>query len=180
MKKKFILIISVLFLSIQLWGASEAEVLTAKDELMLEDFLLYNTDSEVVFSLYQPMSEVLEFLGTPKEEKVSKHPKDEWDFILSYYDNISFGFYRSEFCINLINITGKEYKTYRGISVGDERDKVFYYYGKESIFSQKDDGTHDLIYKIIDKNHDYALLYICFSIRQGKIVEIAIYIASSI
>ena len=59
-------------------------------------------------------------LGTPKEEKVSKHPKDEWDFILSYYDNISFGFYRSEFCINLINITGKEYKTYRGISVGDD------------------------------------------------------------
>ena len=172
---------SVLLLSVQLWSASEAEVLTAKDELTLEDFLLYNTDSEVVFSLYQPMSKVLELLGTPKEEKVLKHPKDEWDFILFHYDNISFGFYRSEFFINIINITGKDYKTYRGISVGDDKDKVFYHYGKESLFFERDDETYDLIYKIIDQNHDYALLYICFTIQQeAKIVEIAIYIASVI
>lgn len=163
--KKALSILLVVFLVLiicpTLVFGSKKVLLTAKDELTKDDFII------VGLELTQPLSKITQVLGKPQKIIKTKQA------ISYYYPNIiiqSFpkSSYNGSVVTNIENfiILNKKLKTFRGIGIGDSEEEVIFHYGK----TDKTDNC--LIY---EAGVDYLVYAISFTISNGKVKKIEIY-----
>ncbi len=100
--------------------------LIVKDELQKEDFNIEG------LYLKQPITEAIQILGKPIKV-VSIPNKDgfkEYDEEDYYFPGVIIRIQNSDQKSVRLIIEDKTIKTYRGIGVGDEEEKVYYHYGR--------------------------------------------------
>jgi hypothetical protein len=69
-----------------------------------------------------------------------------------------------------LRIENKDFKTFRGISIGDKEENVFLHYGKTEKL-----GGEVLSYKMIVDNIERLYYSLDFHIKNGKVIKIMIY-----
>lgn len=155
----FSAVLALVFNVVSVFG-NDQTLLTAKDELVSDDFKL------VGLELAQPLSKITQVLGKP--QKIIKTKQ-----VISFcYPNIvvqSFPVQGYKNTIDKFILIDKTLKTFRGIGIGDKEENVFYRYG------QKDKTDNSLTYETyLADGLDHA---ICFTINEGRVKNIEIYIA---
>lgn len=138
--------------------------LSAKDKLVIQDFQIAG------LRLKQPIEEVIKILGKPTKVKTIPNGFngcDEYDY---YFPGVIVII--SEFSKNVfeLRIDNKDFKTYRGISVGDKEDNVYLHYGKTEKL-----GGEVLSYKLLVNNMERLYYSLDFQIKKGKVIKITIY-----
>jgi hypothetical protein len=142
--------------------------LTAKDKLQERDF--------VIDGLYinQPIEEAIKIFGKPikiKKRSDELHGVEELNY---YFPDVSIITSEVDKKVFQINIKSRNIKTFRGVTVGDNEEDVFYHYGKTKKLDNK-----ILRYQMYVNYETSDSQYILeFSIQKNKVSEIMIYVYS--
>lgn len=162
--------IQVLLLILSIFPALITKAEHMHEKLTIDDFQI----GEI--RLGQPISEVLNILGEPCEEKLIPHPSNsEWDYVELRYDGIVVGYFKYfEQVVDMIVVTAPEIKTPRGIQVGDEEDEVIATYGE----TRKFENTR-IVYQLRVPGEIFDDIYsICFFVEDGYVTKIRINFAA--
>ncbi len=118
---------------------------TEKDIFSLQDFAISNIGEEKSVFLLQLWSEAEAILGEPV--RVTVYPKTEgsvsdWDILYYEYNGIAISRGRGWEDVFSIGVTGHDFRTCRGIRIGDHRSTVLQKYGEKYLWK---DGSKDTL-----------------------------------
>ena len=132
-------------------------------------------DFEVMdIRIFEPMNKMLNRFGEPL--KIKSFYEDKYrSYIYPDFDIGCFTPGNDEYYIvSSVSVKKKGYKTYRGISVGDDINKVMYHYGKGNWV---DNNTLDYQTWLKDKEDDENTPYgIYFIIKNKKVENFRVYL----
>ncbi|MCL6592281.1 MAG: hypothetical protein K6U80_20340 [Firmicutes bacterium] len=139
-------------------NSSKLKMLTAKDQLQLQDFKIGG------LYLQQPISEVVKILGKPL--KVETKTINGAILQNYYFSGVIVGVYKSDQKVFQLRIENKNLITFRGIKVGDKEEKVYYHYGKG------DKMDNEIVYWMHVSDTPNVYYAIGFNIKNSKVERI--------
>jgi len=137
--------------------------LTSKDPLQIDDFQIGG------IMLEQKICEVKKIFGEPSRIYVEKEDERncyEYPGLTIIYSIITGN-------ILAIEVRRNDLKTFRGISVGDAKDKVIYHYGN----SEYEEEGYLNYQKYVYRDYEDIFYAITFRLKEEKVSEIMIYFA---
>ena len=143
------------------------------------EFVGHYGTSDVSIRLEDPITPLDASLGPPLRTEVHPNGSDpKWDVINQHYDGLLVGTIRHWRDVRYVEVHIPQLKTYRGIRVGDSKQKVLQAYG-----AAREAGS-DLVYyyKIPPDNtpgwepKSYVLF---FSIEDGKVAIITMHVGDN-
>ena len=138
--------------------------------MIIDDFQI----GEIKLGL--PISEVINILGKPYDEKLIPHQSDsKWDYVEFHYEGITIGYFKYfEHITDMMIVTAPGLKTPRGIEVGDKEEEVIARYGE----TRKFDDT-EIIYQLRVPGEIFDDIYsISFFVNDGYVTKIMICFAA--
>jgi len=130
------------------------------------DFVVVQANGRVKLALSEPISEVLVELGQPLSTKVRKKSGQEPPYMQHTFKGLVVGYYENDKKVTLLRITGPEFTTSRGVSVGATLEQVRKAYGPT-----KDEWPTVVQYQLKDDKSKLGLSYRASFWMDGNVVN---------
>jgi hypothetical protein len=167
----------IVFFTVSFLGLCESNqgISHAKYRLMPKDFQVIRLEDKFPIKLHQPFSEVSEKLGEPIKQEIIRNGSDEkWDVLKNTYMGLILWRFRYWNNITDIHIVEDNYRTYRGIRIGDHEKAVNNRYGQMERFK-----TNEAVFLSLQLEINEELTYvIIFEMNEGKVQRIILSLAA--